>query len=121
MYQYQSLKSLESYFKPMMARPHGVYCCRLSGYNPEVKSFIQKFYDTARKNGVIIEGGIPNPDTRHIDFYTEMMGTEFQMKESFIQAKLPDLHHVGSAHTQTIAWCSKPVRVCKPDILFRGF
>ena len=89
MYQYQNLQSLDSYFKPMMARqPHGVYCCRLSGYTPEVKEFIQKFYDTARKNGVIIEGGIPNPDTRHIDFYTEMMGTAFQMNESFIQASL---------------------------------
>ncbi|MEE5992786.1 MAG: YceG family protein [Oscillospiraceae bacterium] len=89
MYQYQNPQNFEAYFKPMMARrPQGVYCCRLVGYHPEVKEWIQKYYNTARKNGVIIEGGIPNPDTRHIEFYTEMMGSAFQMNESFIQASL---------------------------------
>ena len=89
MYRYQNPQNFESYFKPLMARqPQGVYCCRLSGYTPEVKGFIQKFYTVARKNGVIIEGGIPNPDTRHIEYYTEMMGSAFEMNQSFIQAGL---------------------------------
>ena len=69
---------LNDMFKNLESRtPRGVYFCRINGYNNEVAEFIRKYYETAVKEGVVIEGGIPNPDEKGIVYYNETMGTRF--------------------------------------------
>ena len=50
--------------------------------------FIKKYYDTARRTGVVIEGKIPNPDEGNLAYYNEIMGMDFQMSMDFIHVSL---------------------------------
>ena len=80
---------LNDMFKNLESRtPRGVYFCRINGYNNEVAEFIRKYYETAVKEGVVIEGGIPNPDEKGIVYYNETMGTRFFMDKVFIAESL---------------------------------
>ena len=49
---------------------------------------IKKYYDVARRTGVVIEGKIPNPDEGNLSYYNEIMGMEFQMNIGFILMSL---------------------------------
>ena len=42
---------------------------RLNGYSNEIKTFIQNYYESARRAGVVIEGKIPNPDEKNLAYY----------------------------------------------------
>lgn len=55
--------NLDDYFTQLDRRKEkGVYFYRINGYNQETAEFLQKYYEESRLNGVIVEGGIPNPD-----------------------------------------------------------
>ena len=69
-------------------RERGVYFCRLAGYTPEIGAFLRQYYDAARRSGVIIDGRIPNPDPNNLAYFSEMMGTDFSMDQTFLVAKL---------------------------------
>lgn len=80
---------LDDFFTELQKRSDkGVYFYRISGYNEEIKEFITKYYDAATKNGVIIEGGIPNPDNKMISYYNEIMGINFMENQEFISGSL---------------------------------
>ncbi len=80
---------LSDIFKTLESRNvQGIYFCRINGYNNEVAEFIRKYYETAVKEGVVIEGGIPNPDEKGIMYYNETMGTRFFMDKVFIVESL---------------------------------
>ena len=49
----------------------GVYFYRICGYSEKVGEFIKKYYDIARRTGVVIEGKIPNPDEKNLSFYSQ--------------------------------------------------
>ncbi|OON97486.1 MAG: hypothetical protein ATN36_03370 [Epulopiscium sp. Nele67-Bin005] len=66
----------------------GIYFYRINNYNTEINQFIEKYYDNARKMGVILEGKIPNPNDQNIDFYTEKMGPNFYLDNNFIDTSL---------------------------------
>ena len=66
----------------------GVYFYRINGYNQQIHEFIRKYYETARQNGVIIEGKLQNPDNNNLAYYNEIMGLSFQMSMGFINASL---------------------------------
>lgn len=86
---HQKIVNLADFFKDSNNRsPKGIYFYRINSWNPEINDFIKKYYDTARKNGVILEGGIPNPTNQNLAYYQEIMGTSFQMQEDFIQLSL---------------------------------
>ena len=83
------IENLNSYFQDLETRNgHCVYFGRLNGYNNEVDAFLQKYYECARKAGVIIEGKLQNPDEKNLSYYREMMGDSFQVNASFIDAQL---------------------------------
>ena len=85
----KKLQQLNEYFLKISDRAEkGVYFYRINGYSPEVEQFIARYYETARLHGVVIEGKIPNPEDRHLAFYQEMMGGDFTMSLSFLQAGL---------------------------------
>lgn len=79
------INSLNDYFVDLNnRREKGVYFYRINGYSSEVGLFIKKYYDEARKSGVVIEGKIQNPDEKNLSYYTEIMGTDFQMNQEFM-------------------------------------
>ena len=89
MFEHKSLTNLDEYFLELNARQgKSVYFYRINGYNESIKAFIQKYYEAARKNGVVAEGKIPNPDEKNLDYYQEIMGLDFQMNVGFITAGL---------------------------------
>ena len=80
---------LNDFFLPLSGRREkGVYFCRIAGYSPEVEAFIKQYYEAARRNGVIIDGRIPNPDTNQLAYFSEMMGAQFQMAPAFLDQRL---------------------------------
>lgn len=89
MLEHQKIMKLEDFFKDLNSRSQkGVYFYRLNGWNQEINTFIRTYYDSARRTGVVLEGGIPNPTNQNLAYYQETMGTSFQMQETFIQLSL---------------------------------
>ena len=70
MLEHKKIQNLSDYFVELNSRREkGVYFYRINGYSEEVGEFIKKYYDTARRTGVVIEGKIPNPDEGFSDEY----------------------------------------------------
>lgn len=89
MLEHKKIQNLNDYFVELDKRPQkDVYFYRINSYSSEIGEFIKKYYDAARRTGVVIEGKIPNPDEKNLAFYNEMMGNDFQMSESFISSHL---------------------------------
>ncbi|TGY91541.1 hypothetical protein E5329_20625 [Petralouisia muris] len=89
MLKHRKLQSLDEYFlEPEGRRESGVFFYRICGYNQEIHGFIRKYYDAARTSGVVIEGRIPNPEEKQLDYYGEIMGMDFQMSTGFLLASL---------------------------------
>jgi hypothetical protein len=89
MLEHKKIQSLNDYFVELNSRQNkGVYFYRINGYSEEINDFIKKYYDVARRTGVVIEGKIPNPDEKNLAYYSEIMGMNFQMSEEFISTSL---------------------------------
>ena len=89
MLEHKKIQNLSDYFVKLdNRRERGVYFYRINGYSEEVGAFIKKYYDAARKTGVVIEGKIPNPDEGNLSYYNEIMGMDFQMNPGFILTSL---------------------------------
>ena len=85
----KKLQNLNDYFLELKDRSEGgVFFCRMNGYNAEIGRFIQKYFEEARKFGVVIEGKIPNPNEQNLAYYQEIMGTDFQMSVGFFHQAL---------------------------------
>lgn len=83
------IENLNDYFVDLGKRKDkGIYFYRINGYNQQIHEFIQKYYETARLSGVIIEGKLQNPDNNNLAYYNEIMGMDFQMNLAFITAHL---------------------------------
>ena len=65
-----------------------MYFYRICDWNEEIEAFLRRYYEEARLSGVIIEGRLPNPDSRQLAYYEEMMGMEFQMNMGFLLDRL---------------------------------
>ena len=83
------IRNLDDFFLELDKRPNKeVYFCRLNIYSEEIEQFIKKYYDAARKTGVVLEGKIPNPDEKNLSYYEEIMGKEFQMDKGFMNTSI---------------------------------
>lgn len=83
------IDNLNSYFQELESRNgRCIFFGRLNGYNAEVAVFLQKYYECARKYGVIIEGKLSNPDEKNLSYYREIMGDSFQVNAAFIDAQM---------------------------------
>lgn len=69
-------------------REKGVYFYRITSYHPSLRAFILRYYEEARLSGVVIEGGIKNPDEKNLSYYAEVMGMEFRMNREFLSARM---------------------------------
>lgn len=89
MFEHKKLQNLEEYFITLdQRREQGVYFYRINGYKEEIRDFLFKYYETARKTGVVIEGKIPNPEEASLGYYEEIMGRAFQMDMGFMERSL---------------------------------
>lgn len=89
MFQRIRVNELNDFFTDLGSRAEkGVFFCRINGYSEPVADFIRRYYEEARKTGVVIEGRIPNPDEHNLSYYDEMMGRDFQLNMGFITAGL---------------------------------
>ncbi len=85
MFEHKQLQNLQDYFTDLNNRREScVYFYRINNYSEEIKNFILKYYEEARKTGVVIEGKIPNPTEKNLEYYNEIMGMNFQMSVGFI-------------------------------------
>lgn len=89
MFRHIKIQNLNDYFRKLSERAEaGVYFYRISGYSGEIAGFIRAYYEEARKNGVIIEGRLQNPDEKNLSYYHEIMGMYFEMDTGFLSASL---------------------------------
>lgn len=77
----------EDFFAGLSKRPERkAYFCIFDKSSDEINGFLCKYFDAARKCGVVIEGKIGNPTEGNLAYYEEMMGMEFQMSLGFISS-----------------------------------
>jgi len=89
MLEHIKIRELDDYFTDLNGRQDkGVYFYRINGYSEEIEQFIKKYYEAARRTGVVIEGRIPNPDEKNLSYYGEIMGMDFQMNMGFMTEAL---------------------------------
>lgn len=89
MFRQAALEKLDSYFSPLANRPGKcVYFYRFTGISPEITAFVKRYYEAARRNGVVTDGRIQNPDPNQLAYFSEMMGMDFRLDEAFLSAKL---------------------------------
>ena len=89
MSEHYKVHSLNDFFVEMNNRQNkGVYFYRINGYSKDIHNFLIKYYEEARKTGVVIEGKIPNPDENNLSYYNEVMGLDFQLSQDFIFSSL---------------------------------
>lgn len=88
-FEHKEIQNLDDFFVTLGKRQcKGVYFYRINGISKDVSIFFNKYYDAARKSGVIIEGKIANPTENNLSYYGEMMGMDFQMSVGFIANSL---------------------------------
>ena len=89
MFQLGRIEKLHDYFSACSRRrEQAVFFYRMAGYSGEVAAFLTQYDQAARTNGVVIEGRIPNPDPKQLDYLAEMMGSDFQLDAGFLPQKL---------------------------------
>ena len=89
MFEQVKIQSPEDFFLGLKDRKsYGTYFYRIAGYNEYIGSFIRKYYEAARRTGVIIEGKISNPDEKNLAYYEEILGTDFRLSTDFFISNL---------------------------------
>ncbi len=89
MFQLGRIEKLHDYFSVCSRRrEQAVFFYRMAGYSGEIAAFLTQYDQAARTNGVVIEGRIPNPDPKQLDYLAEMMGSDFQLDAGFLTQKL---------------------------------
>ena len=89
MFKQAKIDNLDDFFRTLgQRRGQEVFFYRVNGTNQQIHDFILRYYEAAGKNGVIIEGRIPNPENHQLAYYGEIMGMDFQMSPAFIDARL---------------------------------
>ena len=105
MFAHQKLDDLNEYFLNGSDRPgKSVYFYRICGYNDNIRRFLVQYYEEAAKSGVVIEGRIPNPDERNLDYYEEVMGLDFRPDVDFLDISLKKwLPRMGERQRKQVA------------------
>lgn len=89
MFEHGKIDKLEDFFADLSRRRQkSVYFYRIYGYNQEIAAFIRRYYEEARKSGIVIEGKIQNPNENNLMYYDEIMGMDFEMNPDFIRVSL---------------------------------
>ena len=88
-FKHMKIQSLDDFFVPLSGRSEkGIYFYRFNKTSDKIDEFIYKYYNAARKSGVVIDGKIGNPTESNLSYYQEIMGMDFQMSMGFISDAL---------------------------------
>ena len=88
-FKHMKIQSLDDFFVPLSGRSEkGIYFYRFNKTSDKIDEFIYKYYNAARKSGVVIDGKIGNPAESNLSYYQEIMGRDFQMSMGFISDAL---------------------------------
>ena len=88
-FKHMKIQSLDDFFVPLSGRSEkGIYFYRFNKTSDKIDEFIYKYYNVARKSGVVIDGKIGNPTESNLSYYQEIMGMDFQMSMGFISDSL---------------------------------
>lgn len=88
-FKHMKIQSLDDFFVPLSGRSEkGIYFYRFNKTSDKIDEFIYKYYNAARKSGVVIDGKIGNPTESNLSYYQEIMGRNFQMSMGFISDAL---------------------------------
>ena len=119
--------SFEDFFTTLTQRGgKNVYFYRINDYAETVNNLISKFYELAKQNGVVIEGGIPAPDQNNLSYYKEIMGDEFKPTIAFMDSGLKkwiprmnevQRHDIAMSLLATIARSIWSIRATRPSIV----
>lgn len=89
LFKHIKIQSLDDFFVPLSGRSEkGIYFYRFNKTSDKIDEFIYKYYNAARKSGVVIDGKIGNPTESNLSYYQEIMGMDFQMSMGFISDAL---------------------------------
>ena len=89
MYKKLRLHQLNDFFLPLSVREQkGIYFYRIYHYNEEIGQFIYQYLIEAKRQGIVIQEKIPNPNEKQLAFYQEIMGMEFEPNKTFIDCAL---------------------------------
>lgn len=89
LFKHIKIQSLDDFFVPLSGRSEkGIYFYRFNKTSDKIDEFIYKYYNAARKSGVVIDGKIGNPTESNLSYYQEIMGMDFQMSMGFISDSL---------------------------------
>lgn len=89
LFKHIKIQSLDDFFIPLSGRSEkGIYFYRFNKTSDIIDEFIYKYYNAARKSGVVIDGKIGNPTESNLSYYQEIMGRDFQMSMGFISDAL---------------------------------
>ena len=73
MFNHVIANSFDDFFSNLTQRGgKNVYFYRINDYAQTVNNLITKFYELAKQNGVVIEGGLPVPDQNNLSYYKEI-------------------------------------------------
>ena len=76
-FKHMKIQSLDDFFVPLSGRSEkGIYFYRFNKTSDKIDEFIYKYYNAARKSGVVIDGKIGNPAESNLSYYQEIMGRE---------------------------------------------
>ena len=89
LFQHIKLNSLDDYFLTLSQRNgNNIFFYRINSYSDSITEFLCRYYEESRKNGVIIDGRIPNADQNNLAYYYETMGDSFSMNKPFFIVSL---------------------------------
>lgn len=89
MYKKLKIHQLQDYFLPLSKREkQGIYFYRIYNSSEELLAFIQEYLSQAKRQGVILQGKIANPEERQLSYYHEIMGANFEASEKFVDQSL---------------------------------
>lgn len=99
------LQNLEEYFSDLDARAdRAVFFYRINGWNTEIEAFLKKYYEAARRTGIILDGKIPNPDRQNLAYFESIMGTDFELSMGFLELRLKKwLPRLDEKHRRKLA------------------
>lgn len=81
--------SLDDFFVEMSKRREKrAYFYRINRTSDVVERFLYRYYDTARRTGVVVDGRIANPTEGNLSYYGEIMGMDFRLSTGFIAESL---------------------------------
>lgn len=89
MFKHRKITGLEDFFIFLSLRNEkSIFFYRINGWNKKVEEFIKRYYKAAMQKGVVIEGGIKNPDKENLAYYDTVMGRYFMLDIDFISHSL---------------------------------